>query len=192
MKFPSVNTVFLLGALLQTVSSTTPPQPSLSYLGTARINLKPPIQLGVGPLGARNIFPINGGSFSGPNLTATIPVFGGDWGLGDPTQGNFYVDAKYQLETPDGAHILVEANGPQQPEGVVHTRNKFETGHPDYYWLNNVVAIGIVQPTADVTAIVIDLWRMHTPEGLGCGGNGTYIKRGVMQDSRVQHLPGVA
>ena len=104
---------------------------------------------------------------------ASIPGFGGDWGLGDPLAGNFYIDARYQLQTPDGADILVTANGPQQPDGVLHTRVKFETGHPDYYWLNGIVAVAITTPNADVSGITVDIWRMEKPatrpEGKGKG-----------------------
>ncbi|GAB1314604.1 Scytalone dehydratase [Madurella fahalii] len=161
---PSFSAVGLFGAtLFQHVASRAPRAPGLTYLGTANITLAPPIPVGPGPRGDRNIFAITGGIFSGPRLSGTIPGFGGDWGLGDPTAGNFYVDARYQIQTAEGANIMVEANGPQQPEGILHTRNRFETGHPDYYWLNNIVAIGIVQPGPDVKYIIVDLWKMESP-----------------------------
>jgi len=47
-------------------TTTTPTPPGLSYLGTVNIDLAPPIEVGVGPLGDRNIFAIEGGTFAGP------------------------------------------------------------------------------------------------------------------------------
>ncbi|GAB1315646.1 Feruloyl esterase [Madurella fahalii] len=160
------------GALLQASQVTgTPTTPRLSYLGTANITIAPPIPVGPGPFGNRNIFAVTGGRFDGPRITATVPAVGGDWSLGDPTAGNFYADVRYQMHTADGADILVEANGPQQPEGVVNIRVRFETGHPAYSWLNSVVSVGIVSRGPDAAYVIIDLWQMEAPatEGKGKG-----------------------
>ncbi|KAK3986369.1 hypothetical protein QBC44DRAFT_402710 [Cladorrhinum sp. PSN332] len=194
MKY-SILTIFsTLAISLPHGATSTPTPPSLTYLGTANITLSPPVPVGPGPRGSRNFFPITNGSFTGPlfsgmqdplplpslpatKLTtpkASIPSYGGDWSLGDGAAGTFYVDARYQLHTTDGVDIYVEANGPQQPEeGVVHTRVKFETGNAKYYWLNNVVGVGIVTPGPGNGYIVVELWRVLTlgeaREGKGKG-----------------------
>ncbi|KAK4222728.1 hypothetical protein QBC38DRAFT_518589 [Podospora fimiseda] len=162
MKLFLTITTLLLTAL-PAIEATTPIAPTLSYIGTANITLSPPIPIGPGPRGNRNFFPITDGSFTGPLFTASIPHYGGDWSLGDPIAGTFYVDARYQLLTDDGANIYVEANGPQQPEeGVVHTRVKFETGDARYYWVNNFVGVGIVTPGEGNEYIVVEMWAVST------------------------------
>jgi hypothetical protein len=55
-----------LAGTTKTKRTTTPTPPGLSYLGTVNIDLAPPIEVGVGPLGDRNIFAIEGGTFAGP------------------------------------------------------------------------------------------------------------------------------
>lgn len=46
----------------------------------------------------------------------------------------------------------------KQADGTTHLREKFETGSPDYYWLNNIVAIGIL--TSGDGYVVIDTWQV--------------------------------
>lgn len=97
--------------------------------------------------------------------------------------GNFYVDARYQLKTTDGVDIYVSANGPQQPEGVLHTRVRFEAGSDTPYgWLSGIVAVGITTPVVDedgqVEGIEIDLWRMTSPSTIaGKGKKGKKTRR---------------
>ncbi|KAK0742240.1 hypothetical protein B0T21DRAFT_434194 [Apiosordaria backusii] len=175
MKFTNLFITSLLPTFSLALATPTPP--GLSYLGHANISVSTPFPVGPGPFGQRNIFPIAGGNFTGPVFNATIPAFGGDWGLGDPAQGNFYVDARYQLHTTDGADIYVEANGPQQPDGRLHTRVRFEAGtDKGYGWLNGVVGVGVVTPRLGegeggqgVEGIGIEVWRL---ESLVVGGEG--------------------
>ncbi|KAK1836446.1 hypothetical protein QBC39DRAFT_338115, partial [Podospora conica] len=140
----------------------TPSPPALTYLGSANASLATPIAVGVGPLGPRTIIGITGGTFKGPRFSASISnIGGGDWGLGDPAAHAFYVDARYVMRTTDGANIYVVASGPQQDSGVIHSRVKFETGHPKYSWLNKVVAIGFEYPGPGY--IIIDVWKVESP-----------------------------
>ena len=79
MQIPTA-TAALSGLLVAPLAlgNTTPPAPSLSYLGTLNITLAPPIAIGVGPLGDRNFFAITGGTFNGPVLTGSpslLPPF---------------------------------------------------------------------------------------------------------------------
>jgi len=106
-------------------------------LHSSRMSLQPPgwyysytlyadcaqgIQVGNAPKGARTIFPILGGNFTGPrlsgvyNLWHTIPLvwviswfisgsvlnLGADWGLTD-SKGTFSADTRYHLQTKDGS-----------------------------------------------------------------------------------------
>ncbi|KAK4447295.1 hypothetical protein QBC34DRAFT_329943 [Podospora aff. communis PSN243] len=160
----------LCGLLAASVAhgNTTPQAPSLSYLGTLNLTLAPPIAVGVGPLGDRNFFAITGGSFAGPVLSATVPGVGGDWGLGDPLAGNFKVEARYHLRTADGANIYGQSEGPQQGT-LTHTRIKFETGHPNYQWLNTAVAVGIGSSDPELKWTAIEMWQLESPKPEGKG-----------------------
>ncbi|KAK0666882.1 hypothetical protein QBC41DRAFT_229643 [Cercophora samala] len=169
--------------LLPAVLAFTPPSPGLSYLGHATIAAFAPYRIGPSTFGNRNVYPLAGGTFTGPVFNATVPAYGGDWGLGNPAEGTFYVDARYQLHTTDGVDIYVEANGPQQPEGVLHTRVRFEAGSDTPYgWLSGIVAVGITTPVlgseGQVEGIEIDLWRLVNPSSVVGKGKGKGKGRG--------------
>lgn len=54
------------------------------------------------------------------------------------------------------------------PDGRLHIRQIFETGHPDYYWLNNILSIGIVtaDPSGNGAWVSIDAWHMDIPDAV--------------------------
>ncbi|GLB22659.1 hypothetical protein AtubIFM61612_003235 [Aspergillus tubingensis] len=90
---------------------------------------------------------------------------GADWGLVDPQTGIFSADTRYNFRTDDGENIFLQTSGPKSPSGQLHLRLVFETGSRKYYWLNNVVAIGIltnVAETANTSLLRIDAWNMAT------------------------------
>jgi hypothetical protein len=139
---------------------------------------------------ATTAIPIIGGNFTGPRLrgpaallrtpqltskqqltrwTGEILNLGADWGLTDPQTGIFSADTRYNLRTHDGANILLQTSGPAQPEGGLQLRVLFETGDKDYYWLNNVVAVGLLSNVEgggeDSFLLKIDVW--HVSDLLG-------------------------
>lgn len=149
-------------ALAQNSSTTTPPSPpGLTYLYTLNCTLGDPYQIGWGPRGDRVAIPITGGSFHGPRLSGTVSNLGADWGTTDNRTGVFSADTRYNLVTDDGANIFIQTSGPAQPDGHLHLREVFETGDPDYYWLNNIVAVGIL--TSGDGWVSIDSWQLESP-----------------------------
>jgi hypothetical protein len=157
-----------------------PKAPSLEFLYNCNATLLPAIEVGLGPHGTRNVIPIAGGSFSGPKLNGkylsltltlafskranwnfyragTILNLGADWGLVD-NQGVFSADTRYQLHTSDGADIYIRTSGPAQPDGTLQLRVIFETGSKKYWWLNNVVAIGVL--TVGNGWVDINVWQL--------------------------------
>jgi hypothetical protein len=86
---------------------------------------------------------------------------GADWGLIDK-EGTFSADTRYQLQTDDGAHIFIRTSGPAQADGKIHLRMEFETGNSKYYWLNNIVAVGVLTPGNGYVAI--DGWQLDSPK----------------------------
>ena len=99
--------------------------------------------------------------------TGEILNLGADWGLTDPQTGIFSADTRYNFRTHDGANILLQTSGPAQPGGGLQLRVLFETGDKDYYWLNNVVAVGLLSSVGERKPgesyfLKIDVWHVST------------------------------
>ena len=129
----------------------------LQGLFKAEIELAPPQELGAGPLGRRRIVGITGGRFFGERLSGRVLAGGADWQV-IRTDGVADLDARYTLETHDGALIYVRNRGYRHgPEEVLRrlargenvdpgqyymrTTPLFETGDARYAWLNRIVCV---------------------------------------------------
>ncbi|KAK3111077.1 hypothetical protein LTR53_014024 [Teratosphaeriaceae sp. CCFEE 6253] len=137
--------------------------PGLTFLYTAYCECLNNIYTTQGPRGLRTTIPIIGGNVTGPRITGKILDVGADWGLTDVQTGIFSADTRYNVQTDDGANIFLQTSGPAQADGTLHLRVVFETGDKDYYWLNNVVAIGVLTPVASTNisfTLRIDVWHM--------------------------------
>ncbi|KAJ0420060.1 hypothetical protein BJY00DRAFT_313281 [Aspergillus carlsbadensis] len=144
-----------------------PPAPELSYLYTAFVHCKGTLMNEDSPKGTRLAIPIVGGNFTGPRLSGKILDLGADWGIVDPKTRIFSADTRYNLRTDDGADIFIQTSGPASPSGQLHLRLLFETGHEDYYWLNNIVAIGTlttVEAGVDSSLLRIDAWNQFASD----------------------------
>ena len=86
---------------------------------------------------------------------------GAEWGVTDPN-GTFRADARYQLKTDDGANIYVQLNGPSKGEGHAQSRITLETGSEEYYWLNDIVVVGVT--TLGKGWVAVDAWELVSPE----------------------------
>lgn len=96
-----------------------------------------------------------------PLCSGIVSDLGADWGITDNNTGIFSADTRYNLVTDDGANIFIQTSGPKQPDGHIHLRAIFETGHPDYYWLNEIVAVGVLTPGDGWVSI--DSWQLESP-----------------------------
>ena len=129
----------------------------LEPLLKASISLAPAQELGEAPFGRRRIVPISGGSFSGAKLRGRVLPGGADWQL-VRADGVADLDARYTLETDDGALIYVRNRGYRHgPADVMRrlaageavdpslyymrTTPRFETGDTRYAWLNRMVCV---------------------------------------------------
>src|SRR3954471_1185445 len=129
----------------------------LQPLLRAEITLAPPQELGEGPLGRRRVIPITGGSFRGERLAGRVLPGGADWQV-IRADGVAELDARYTLETDDGALIYVQnfgyRHGPAdvlqrlaagQPVDpalyYMRTTPRFETGAERYRWLNRLICV---------------------------------------------------
>jgi hypothetical protein len=138
----------------------------LQGLFQAEIELARPQELGAGPLGRRRIIGITGGRFSGERLSGRVLPGGADWQV-IRADGVAELDARYTLETHDGALIYVRNRGYRHGSEEVlrrlaagenvdpsqyymRTTPLFETGDGRYAWLNRVVCVatGARRPAA--------------------------------------------
>ncbi len=134
-------------------------------LMNVKVLLEPVRDLGDTPLGRRRIIGIIGGAFSGARLSGRVLPGGADWQL-IRADGVAWLDARYTLETSDGALIYVNnrgyRHGPKEAlerlargEDVdpalyyMRTTPWFETAAPAYTWLNRIVCVGTGARRAD-------------------------------------------
>jgi len=129
----------------------------LAPLMHMEVTLEPVRDLGDTPLGRRRIIGITGGTFSGPKLSGRVLPGGADWQVirGDCVAS---LDARYTLETADGALIYVNNKGYRHgPKEVIErlargedvdpsfyymrTTPRFETSAAAYAWLNRAVCV---------------------------------------------------
>ncbi|MBV8239065.1 MAG: DUF3237 domain-containing protein [Sphingomonas sp.] len=138
-------------------------EPRFGHLCSYRAEFTEPQQMvGRAHFGTRMIAALTGGTLTGERLSGRVMPSGGDWATIDE-RGVLRLDARVTFETHDGALIYVSyrgvlrpmdkvrdysrRGGPQTPEehAQVYFRTApiFETGHPDYQWLNDIVTVGI-------------------------------------------------
>jgi hypothetical protein len=131
--------------------------PRLAHVCDFIIELSRPHEMGDTPAGTRRIIPIVGGTVSGPLINGRILGVGADWqtilagGIAD-------LDARYALETDDGAVIEVIslgirhaspevsariAAGESVPPSDYYMRTsiRLESGHPAYDWVNRAIFV---------------------------------------------------
>jgi hypothetical protein len=130
---------------------------NLEKLFRAEITLAPPQELGDTPQGRRRIIGITGGRFSGERLSGRVLPGGADWQV-IRADGVADLDARYTLETEDGALIYVRNHGLRHGPAEVlrqlaagdtvdparyymRTTPLFETGDARYAWLNRIVCV---------------------------------------------------
>ncbi|MCF8039231.1 MAG: DUF3237 domain-containing protein [Desulfohalobiaceae bacterium] len=151
--------------------AVVPVRPALQLLYTSRIEIAAPIQVGTSPYGVRRIIPITGGSFSGSRLSGRVLPGGADWQV-IRNDGVAEVEARYTLETEDGAFISITnwgyRHGPPEvisrlssgervhpEEYYFRTVPKFETGSPEYAWINGLIAVAAGERQNDEVIITV-------------------------------------
>jgi hypothetical protein len=130
---------------------------NLQPLLKIEITLAPPQELGDTPMGRRRIIGITGGQFRGERLSGRVLPGGADWQV-IRSDGVADLDARYTLETSDGALIYVRNRGLRHgpPEVLkkllsgetvdpslyyMRTSPSFETGDSRYAWLNRIICV---------------------------------------------------
>ena len=147
---------------------------NLQPLLRAEITLAPPQELGESPLGRRRIINITGGTFRGERLSGRVLPGGADWQV-IRADGVADLDARYTLETNDGALIYVRNHGLRHgPPDVLkqlmageavdpsryymRTTPSFETGDARYAWLNRIICVATGARRA--AAVELDVYEV--------------------------------
>ncbi len=124
--------------------------------------------------GVRRIIPIIGGEVHGAGINGKVLAFGADFQIIRPDE-LIDLEAKYAIETDDGAVIYVvntglrfgpkdlleklKRNEPVDPELIYfRTTPKFETGSEKYRWLMQHLFVGSAARHAD--RVVIDVHQV--------------------------------
>lgn len=84
--------------------------PLLTFLARIEVDIATPVDLGMVAGTPRRIVPIQGGTVTGPDLTGKVLAGGADFQIlprGRPQD----LEARYAIETDDGARIYVENRG---------------------------------------------------------------------------------
>jgi hypothetical protein len=145
------------------------------FLCRIRITLEPARELGHGPLGRRRVIGITGGEFEGPRFSGRVLAGGADWQL-LRADGVAYLDARYTLQTTDGALVYVRNRGYRHgPPEVMERLARgeavdaslyyqratpwFETAAPQYAWLNRTICLATGSRQAD--AVIQDFYLVR-------------------------------
>ena len=124
--------------------------------------------------GVRRIIPIVGGEVKGERVNGKVLAFGADFQIIRPNE-LIELEARYALETDDGAVVYVENKGirfgpvellqrlkrgePVDPKLIYcRTVPKFETGAEKYRWLMENLFVGSAARHAD--RVVIDVHQV--------------------------------
>ena len=146
----------------------------LEPLLSAEITLAAPLELGDTPQGRRRIIAITGGAFQGARLKGRVLPGGADWQV-LRVDGVAHLEARYTLETHDGALIYVRNEGYRHGPAEVmqkliagmpvdpalyymRTSPWFETGDARYAWLNRLVCVGSGQRRA--ASVILDIYEI--------------------------------
>jgi uncharacterized protein DUF3237 len=124
--------------------------------------------------GERRIIPITGGEVRGADINGKVCAFGADFQIVRP-DSSIELEAKYALQTDDGAVIYVENRGMRRgPVELIQKLNRgeavdpaliyfrtvprFETGAAGYRWLMQSLFVASAARHAD--RVVIDVHRV--------------------------------
>lgn len=148
--------------------------PALQFAFEAVAEIGAPQDLGMTPHGRRRIIPVLGGRFEGPSIRGRILPGGADWQI-LRSDGTAELDARYTLETDDGALIYVSNRGIRtgSPEVLARlntgervdpasyyfrTVAQFETGAAACQWLTQAIFVASAERYPD--KVIVRFWKL--------------------------------
>lgn len=164
--------LMMMGVALMIHAQTPQPNetPQLEFVMQLRVTLGETFSVGETPHGRRNIVPITGGTFEGPQIKGTILNGGADYQLSSTDGSRTDIEAIYNIRTEDGVNIHIRNCG-------MITTGKDAEGRPSFYfkcaprfeapadspyaWLNK--AIFVCQPAfvPEFKGIALNVWRVN-------------------------------
>jgi hypothetical protein len=139
---------------------TAPAPLQTEFIFEARVTCDPLVVVGQSKAGKRQLIPITGGEFEGPDIKGKVLPGGGDWQLVRP-DGVTEIMARYTIQTHDGVNISVVNRGialypPAFPAVYVRTTPEFEAPNDSAYaWLNRSVFVGSLQVASTRPLVVM-------------------------------------
>jgi len=147
------------------------PQPGLRHVCNLHVAIDPVREMGRGRAGTRRIIPITGGTAEGA-IAGRILHLGADWQTVMDDGRLAELDARYAVETHDGATIEIQNYGFRYAESDVLTRllagesvptdayymrtqARLESGDPRYSWVNRTLFVGTGARRAGGVLIVL-------------------------------------
>ncbi|WP_279244493.1 DUF3237 domain-containing protein [Candidatus Litorirhabdus singularis] len=131
----------------------------LHPLGVMKVQLSEPVVVGGGPKGTRMVIDVPSAELRGERINAELATGdAADWATVNEEMKLAALDVRLTLKTDDGAFIYVEYSGRMDMEtGLLAVAPTFETGAPQYSWLNRVqaVAAGAIDPESGMLIYTI-------------------------------------
>jgi hypothetical protein len=148
--------------------------PELRFVFEIEVDVAPALDLGVTQNGHRRVISIRSGRVGGPRLKGRILAGGADWQILHP-DGAANLDARYTIETDDGALIYVVNRGLRHgPPEVLARLNRgehvdpatyyfrsvatFETSAAACAWLERAIILGVGERYPD--KVLIRFWEL--------------------------------
>jgi len=152
-----------------------PITPRLEPAFRAAVAVAAPRVIGRTACGERRIIDILGGEVTGPRLAGRILPGGADWQV-VRDDGTAVLEARYTIETGDGAYVYVQnlgyRHGPPEVLAAIargeevdparyyfRTSPTFETAAPALAWLNRTVVVCSAVRTRD--RVIIDFFAVQ-------------------------------
>lgn len=142
------------------VAQPAQPDPELEFVLQLNVKLGQAYAVGEMPLGYRNIVPITGGTFEGPQIKGEVLPGGADYQIHNMAKGHSDIEAIYCLCTDDGVTIHIRNKGIMAGKYFYCTPQFEAPVDSKYAWLNN--NIYVCRPagmTGD--AIILKVWRVR-------------------------------
>jgi hypothetical protein len=148
--------------------------PELRFAFEVAVEVHAVQDLGQTQAGHRRVVPIAGGVVSGPRLEGRVLPGGADWQI-LRSDGTADLDARYTIQTKDGALIYVVNRGVRHgPAEVLARLNRgervdpasyyfrsaasFETSAAEHAWLTRAMMVGVGERYPD--KVVIRFWEV--------------------------------
>ena len=147
---------------------------ALEHVCDLVVELSPPHEMGAALAGTRRIIPIVGGTATGARINGRILNVGADWQTVQ-AGGVAQLDARYAIETDDGAVIEVVSQGirhasPEVAARIVageavppseyymRTAIRLDSGHPDYAWVARSIYVADGGKVGNTVRLAV--WRV--------------------------------